>query len=322
MPRVSVVIPTYNRAALIRETLDSVLAQTIGDSEVIVVDDGSTDDTATVIATYGSRVLYLHQENAGQAAARNRGIRAAGAEYIAFVDDDDLWLPAKLEKQLAGLLAHQDSTWAYCDAQVFDGATSQALHNFSQINTPHAGQVAPALLARDFIASPTPVVRRDVFAEVGYFDESALLKRREDWDMWLRIAAHHPIVYLPDVLARYRYHGQNAARAEDPWTVHRSRTAVIERAVSFAPAVYTPAQAQAMAALSLYTGRQFALAGNARDARTMFAQAIHWQPHLAVAYLQWAITLPGPLVLRTIAHATLRARDKKLAAKTTSPDPD
>jgi glycosyltransferase involved in cell wall biosynthesis len=316
MSRVSVVIPTYNRAGLIRETLDSVLAQTHRDIEVLVVDDGSTDDTAAIIGAYGSLVRYLRQPNAGQAAARNNGTRAATGDFIAFVDDDDLWLPHKLERQLAALTARSDAepyAWVYCDAQVFDGVTGQPLHRFSQINPPHTGWVGAMLLQRDFIASPTPLIRRDIFEHVGYFDESALLRRREDWDMWLRIAAHVPIAYVPEALARYRLHGQTATRSEDMWTVYRSRAAVIERAMAFAPNVYTPAKEAALAALYMYIGRQFALAGNARDARAMFAQAMRLRPRAGAAYAQWLLTLPGPTLLKASARAALWLRNKRHA---------
>jgi GT2 family glycosyltransferase len=202
----------------------------------------------------------------------------------------------------------------YCDAQVFDGATGRPLHCFSQINPPHSGWAATPLLLRDFIASPTPVVRRDVFERIGYFDESASLRRREDWDMWLRIAARYPLAYVPAALARYRFHGQTAARSEDIWAVYRSRADVIERAIAFAPEVYSPMRGQAMAALCLYAGRQFALAGNAQDARAMFAQVIRLQPRASAAYAQWLLTLPGSRVLKATARLGLWLRDRRHAA--------
>jgi glycosyltransferase involved in cell wall biosynthesis len=309
MPRISVVIPTYNRANLISETLDSVLSQTVNDIEVIVVDDGSTDATPAVVSSY-QRVRYLHQANAGQAAARNAGIRMAMGEYIAFVDDDDLWLPNKLAQQLDCLHA-ESAAWVYCDALVFDGTSGQPLHRFSQINTPHNGHVGAQLLIRDFIASPTPMVRRDVFDRVGLFDASPLLRRREDWEMWLRIAAHYPLSYIPEPLARYRSHEQTATRSEDIWTVYRSRTSVIDRAVAFAPELYTPSRCHAMASVCLFTGRQFALAGDAKSARAMFARAIEWQPRCYSAYPQWLITLIGPSLLKRTARLMLQARTSR-----------
>ncbi|MCL5998016.1 MAG: glycosyltransferase [Chloroflexi bacterium] len=317
MPHVSVIIPTYNRARLVRDTLDSVLAQTYRDLEIVVVDDGSSDDTAAVVTAYSAPVRYLRQQNAGQAAARNTGIRAAGGEFIAFLDDDDVWLPQKLEQQLPLISAASAPAWVYCDAEVFDGTTGQPLHRFSQINPAHSGWIGASLILRDFIASPTPVVRRQVFEQVGYFDESPLLKRREDWDMWLRIAAYSPVAYTPAVLARYRFHGQTAARSEDVWTIYRSRTAVIERAVAYAPGVYASMRKPALAMLCLYIGRQFAMAGNARDARAMFAQSIRLQPRSTAAYAQWLLTLPGGAVLQATARMALWLRNKRHATRLT-----
>jgi len=309
MPQVSVVIPTYNRATLIGETLDSVLAQTYRDFEVIVVDDGSTDNTPAVInAGYKGLVRYIRQENAGQAAARNTGIRIANGTYIAFLDDDDLWLPHKLARQMPLFESNPATVWVYCDAQVFDDTTGQPLHNFSQINPPHAGQVAHHLLQRDFIASPTPIIRRAIFEKVGYFDESGLIRRREDWEMWLRIAAVYTVDYLPEVLARYRVHSGSATQTESAYEVYQSRAAVIERAVAFAPQIYGPIRAQAMAALCLFTGRQLALAGQPAQARQMFTQAIRWQPALLSAYNHWLLSWLGSWLLKKTARVMSRLR--------------
>jgi GT2 family glycosyltransferase len=306
MPQVSVIIPTYNRANLIGETLDSVLAQTYHNFEIIVVDDGSTDNTPAVISTgYKNLVRYIRQENAGQAAARNAGIRAANGIYVAFLDDDDLWLPHKLAQQMALFEGNSAVRWVYCDAQVFDGTSGQALHNFSQINPPHTGQTAHYLLERNFIASPTPIIRRDIFEKVGYFDESGLLRQREDWDMWLRLAADYSVSYVSEVLARYRVHLGSVTQTESADVMYQSRAAVIERAVAFAPQVYGPVRAQAMAALSLFAGRQLILAGQSTSARQMFAQAIRWQPALASAYSHWLLSWLGPVVSKKVAY-TLR----------------
>jgi len=309
MPQVSVVIPTYNRATLIGETLDSVLAQTYCDFEIIVVDDGSTDNTSAIINTgYKDLVRYIRQENAGQATARNTGIRIANGTYIAFLDDDDLWLPHKLARQMPLFESNPATVWVYCDAQVFDDITGQPLHNFSQINPPHVGQVASHLLQRDFIASPTPIIRRDIFEKVGYFDESDQLRRREDWEMWLRLAVTCAVDYVPEVLARYRVHSGRVAQTESPYEVHQSRVAVIERAVAFAPQIYGPVRVQAMAALCLFTGRQLALAGQPVQARQMFAQAIRWQPALISAYSHWLLSWLGSGMLKKTARVMSRLR--------------
>ncbi len=310
MTRVSVVITAYNRAHLIGHTLDSVLAQTYRDLEIIVVDDGSTDDTPEVLATYGESIRVLRQQNAGQPEARKAGIRVAHGDHIAFVDSDDLWLPTKLEKQMARLSESRDLAWIYCDAEVFDSSRGQVLYNFSQINPPHRGWVGCQLLLRDFIPSPTPVIRRDVFEEIGYLQASDWSRHGEDWDIWLRIAAQHPVEFIPEVLARYRVHRGAMTQSEDIRAVHQDRVEVIERAVAFAPHVYGPVHRQALAALCLHTGRRLAVAGKASEARAMFKQAIRLSPGSTTAYAHWLASLTGQSALQGIARLTLWLRGK------------
>ena len=113
-PRVTVVIPTYNRAKVILRALETAFAQTYRNLEIIVVDDGSTDDTTAVLAPYWERIHYIHQSNQGASAARNRGIQEATGEFIAFLDSDDEWLPAKLERQIELLEARPDLSFVAC----------------------------------------------------------------------------------------------------------------------------------------------------------------------------------------------------------------
>jgi len=291
MPLVSVVIPTFNRAHLISDTLESVLNQTFRDFEIIVVDDGSTDNTPELIKGYGPQVRYIYQENSGQGAARNVGIHAACGDFIAFLDSDDLWLPSKLEAQMTQLLCSDSLFWAYCDMEMFDGQTGQTLGNYSDTFKPYQGMVYKQLILGDFIASPTPLVRKDIFYFVGYFEEISSLKGREDWDLWLRIAAHYPIIYIPKVLARYRIHKGNLTGNEDVWKVHQSNVMVIERTSLYAPDVYLRIRRCALAAQNIRTGRALAGLGYVKEARKMFIQAIYEFPGYWQAYIFYLITL-------------------------------
>ncbi len=205
-PLVSVVVPTYNAASTIRETMDSVLNQTYTDLELIVVDDGSTDDTARVVQEFrDERIVYVYQRNQERSVARNNGISRAKGKYVAFVDADDLWLPSKLEQQLAVLEAHPDLGLVYCDVFHFDDFTGKDLFLFSHIRRLYRGKIELHLLLKNcFIQSPTAVVPKNLFDRVGLFDPS--LVPVEDWDMWLRIAADYPIDYIDQPLARYRLH--------------------------------------------------------------------------------------------------------------------
>lgn len=291
MPRVSVIIPTYNRAHLVHEAVDSVLTQTFRDLEVIIVDDGSTDDTSAVLAMYTDpRVRVIYQENQGKGAARNTGIRAACSEYVAFLDSDDLWLPHKLERQLAMLTNHSPRAWGYTDAYGFDGETKQILYVFSQQHQQYEGLVERHLILRDFIATSTTIVQRLVFKEVGMFSHAP---RAQDWDLWLRIAVNYPICRVPEALVGYRIHKRTGPERLDPMFKHQHHVAAIERAVAFAPKVYGPPHRHALAMQHLRTGEALARRERLVEARQMFWQAIRLRPATLSAYPRLVVTLLG-----------------------------
>lgn len=214
MHRVSVIIPAYNRANLIGETIQSVLDQTFTDFEIIVVDDGSTDNTREVIDSFKDpRISYKYQENRGVAAARNTGIRFSGGEYIAFLDSDDLWLPQNLELKVKLLDACPDTALVFSDYYAFDGDTGATVGTHWQ-NRPYRYLLEseerirrPFKATLPFVTLMNPVavmVRSYVFNEVGYFDES--LRGTDDWDMWIRIFQRFLIGAINTPLARFRYH--------------------------------------------------------------------------------------------------------------------
>lgn len=194
-PRVSVVIPTYNRAALCARAVRSALAQTLKDVEVIVVDDGSTDGTRERLASeFGSAVRVLCQSNAGVSAARNAGVRAARAPLIAFLDSDDTWHVDKLEAQVAWLDSHPDFALVLCDLAIVrtDGSLAGTLSRRSRL--PRDGDILADVLRAPALVPSTVLVRKRAFEEVGGFD--ADLRTAEDVDLHLRIAARHKIGLL------------------------------------------------------------------------------------------------------------------------------
>jgi glycosyltransferase involved in cell wall biosynthesis len=210
VPRVSVVIPTYNYAHYLPEAVDSVLAQSFDSVEIVVVDDGSTDKTTEVLRRFGGQVTYIRQVHRGLAVARNTGIRAARGQYIAFLDSDDLWIREKLSLQVARLDAERQVGLVYCETFLFDDATQATVGTHGD-HSPHpSGRILRWLVRGNVIPSPTPVVRRDVFDRVGLFDET--LSACEDWDMWIRIGRVCEIVYIDRTLARYRLHRSNMSR--------------------------------------------------------------------------------------------------------------
>ncbi len=202
-PRVSVIVPVYNRAAAVRAAVASVLGQTYRDFELILVDDGSTDDSGRVIdelaAENPSLVRCAHQENAGAAAARNRGIALSRGDHICFLDSDDEWLPEKLAVQVKFMDEHPEVALSYVWAYVVDeqqrvvGRLCARAGRRTYRKLFYLNPIAP---------TSATMVRRRVLDEVGVFDTS--LRTREDLDLWLRIAARFRVSDIPRALVRWR----------------------------------------------------------------------------------------------------------------------
>lgn len=196
-PRVSVIIPTFNRRDYLPIALDSVLAQTYTDYEIIVIDDGSNDDTRGVLAPYEKNIRYFYQENRGIAAARNRGIEESRGAYIALLDSDDYWLPPKLERQVHGL--EENPQWGMiatrCSSISPDG-------RFRRHNRPgRSGWVLTDLFKSNFIRTSSAVITRACLEQVGLFDIT--LPECEEYDLWLRIAHRYPIGFINEPLTVY-----------------------------------------------------------------------------------------------------------------------
>jgi glycosyltransferase involved in cell wall biosynthesis len=194
---VSVVVPSYNYGRYVTEAVDSALAQTHEPVEVIVVDDGSTDDTATRLAPYAQRIRYIRQENRGLSAARNAGIRHASGQWIALLDADDLWHPEKLEIQLGAVRGREDVTLV--------GSPGALSLVDSRLPPPKVRE----LTLRDFVLSSrmgpsSALIRRRCFDTVGFFDET--LRSVEDRDMWLRVAGRFSCVLVDSPCWWYRRH--------------------------------------------------------------------------------------------------------------------
>lgn len=194
MPKVSVIIPTYNREHCIAEAIESVLAQTYGTTEIIVVDDGSTDRTAERVAAYGDRVTYIHQENAGPSRARNRGIRESSGELIAFLDSDDLWLSTKLARQVEEFLK-DDELGIVATPVVFRFPGRKMRANIGSMDT---AALREHFLDTFLMVTSTVMVRRRCLEEVGLFNEA--LCYAEDMDLFYRIVRAYGAKMLGDYL--------------------------------------------------------------------------------------------------------------------------
>jgi len=217
---VSVIIPTYNRARWILEAIDSVLGQTYGNVQLVVVDDGSTDDTRDMLRRRDGRVTVIHTgHNRGPAAARNRGISAAAGDLIAFLDSDDLWLPEKLSVQVRYFTDHPDCR--VCQTEelwIRNGVRVNPMRKHAK----HAGWIFNPCLARCIVSPSAVMLHRSVFECVGLFDEA--MPACEDYDLWLRIAPVYEIhlITRPLIIKRGGHADQQSRRIPhlDRWRIH------------------------------------------------------------------------------------------------------
>lgn len=237
VPRVSVIIPAFNASSTICRAVDSALAQTFTDHEVIVVDDGSTDDTRARLERYGDRIRYLHQQNQERSAARNNGIRHAAGEFLAFLDADDYWTPQKLAKQVALLEAHPDLGLVFSWAAAFH-PSGRVLRLLGTDFPQEAANGFDAFEAFSLRTSPptlTVVARAGCVHRAGLFDEA--ISEIEDWDLWLRTSLRERAGFVPEVLGYYRLSGAFKPSRLVAAGVPRALPRVVERSFALARAV-------------------------------------------------------------------------------------
>ena len=211
LPRVSVIIPTYNRAGYLREALDSVVSQSLVPEEIIVVDDGSTDDTPDVVEVYRPRVSYVrHHQNRGIAPARNSGLNAANGDVIAWLDSDDLWEPDFLMTVVSLLSEDETLDGAYTGITMINKeGTSLGVST----RTESLNDLYDALVRDCFLATPAVVARQICYEQVGGFDPQFRIS--EDYDMWLRLSKRFRLVGIPLPLVRIRVHPSNTMADTD-----------------------------------------------------------------------------------------------------------
>lgn len=205
-PSVSVIIPTYNRASLLKRAIESVLKQSFDDFELIVVDDASPDNTPDVVESIDDgRIRYIRlKKNSGGPVARNTGIKKARGRFIALLDDDDEWLPHRLELQVKKF---EEISREF--GVVYGGFyyVSQQDGRILGKRLPKVrGDLYPHLLKENFIGSPTLLIRRECFKRAGLFDTT--LTSSQDWDMWLRISRYYKFDYVNEIVAKYYVHGR------------------------------------------------------------------------------------------------------------------
>ncbi len=212
MPKVSVVIPTYNCAHYLEQAIESVMNQTYRDLEIIVLDDGSTDDTSQVVRKYEGSINYIRQENRGLPAARNSAIKASSGEFIALLDADDWWEPAKLAEQVPILDKDPELCLVYSDLEVVydDGSITPSFLASRPIAA--SGYVFDQLLQSSFILPSTVLLRRSCLEQVGMFDES--MSSHEDIDLWLRLCQRWNVALVRKPLTHRRQGTANMSSNE------------------------------------------------------------------------------------------------------------
>ena len=227
MPKVSVIIPTYNRLPLLKEAVDSVLRQDFEDFELIVVDDGSTDGTGSEIKPYGGRVRLLqHPQNRGVSAARNTGVLHAKGKYIAFLDSDDLWVKGKLRIQVSFLdenppypLCYTDEIWIRRGRRV----------NPKLKHAKYSGWIFEKCLPLCILSPSSAMMRKTLLTKVGLFDEA--LPVCEDYDFWLRVSIRYPIFFIDQKLIIKRG-GHPDQLSQRTWGNDRYRVIALEKLLS------------------------------------------------------------------------------------------
>ncbi len=313
---ISVIIPAYNAVQCIGRAINSVLGQSYSDREIIVIDDGSTDNTAKVVRQYGDKVHYIHQENAGAGVARNTGLAAAKGDWIAFLDADDEWLPDKLKKQMELLARNPELLWCAANFTQTDGLRSAPHISVAAIKT--------ALGARDYIedffveagkgrchiATPTVVVHKSVFEEAGGFEPGRAAG--EDMDMWWRIAYRYPkIGYIAEPMAtvyldvdnivftRRRLLTKRGANARELITRHLQLAREQDRLDSFRP------YAKKLLRKSVITAIYHGFKADSRTTVKQFSDLFPWYWRIGT-YILTIFPKVTSSILRGVAYARYR----------------
>ena len=318
MPKVSVIIPAYNVAPYIGETLDSVFAQTLADYEVIVINDGSpdTEELEGVLEPYLNRINYIKQGNRGASAARNAGLRAAGGEFVAFLDADDLWLPNYLDEQIK-LMRERNCDLVCADAEVFsDGSHQEKTYMESLMpDAPLTGDTTflGLLSGEQSLITSGVMVRCERVFEVGLFDEA--LRNSQDFDLWLRLARHGALMaYQRRVLLRYR--SRNNSLSGDEVNVHRRELRVldkVERSYDLSPterAEVVSVIERRRAVLEFELGKLYLAQGEFSRARESFGKANSLRRSVRTRVAVWSSRI-APRLMQALYVRRLRYADAK-----------
>ena len=274
---ITVVIPTYNHERFLRDAVESALAQTYPFVEIIVVDDGSTDNTPVLMETYADRVQYIRQTNRGLSGARNSGILAARGEFIALLDADDFWQHNYLRVTHKALIADVGLGAVQTGLRFVDGQGKPLPQ--SGVATVPNDQMYDRLLDGEFFAPSAVVIRRWALAAVGLFDLD--LRASEDWEIWLRVAHSYRFAGIAEPLLNYRVHGNNMSG--DPEYMLKYQLLALEKhfgKMEDDPAVWDRELQRAFAAVAYFAAQGYLLRGDLEQGAHFLRQALEANPSL------------------------------------------
>lgn len=281
-PLVSVIIPTYNRAGLIARSIKSALAQTHRNLEIIVVDDGSTDNTKEVVAAFGGAIQYFYKPNSGPSPTRNLGIQKAKGKYVAFLDSDDLWEPTKIEKQLDHFqknpgLGMVSTNYRYIDAQDRVIKDPAAQHGYTVSHS----FLRDLLEIRFPFATPAFMIRKTVFDDIGLFNEQ--LKISEDLDFLVRLGLKYHVGYIDEVMVSVRMHENHLMRETPRYQVWLDSVNVL-RSYEDDIRKRIPDARKYFAKFYSIAGNSALLGGDRAKAFELYRQAVGCQPFTLKGY--------------------------------------
>ena len=312
-PLVSVIIPSYNAARYVAEAVASALAQTYQPLEIILINDGSTDDTEEVLLPYVGKMRYFYQPNRGLSATRNRAIALARGELIAFLDADDVWLPEKLARQVDCLtqnprigLVHTNYVKLYADTGIRLPRETPDITD---------GRCYTRLVLGNVLLVSSVVLRRECLDRVGVFDEKIPQRTCEDYDLWLRIARYFEFAYIPEALMLYRRHAGNMSN--NTRAMIEDELYVVKKALKADPSLAAQVGKQAvhghLADLLFALGYLCFNDGDLTEAGFHFRQALRFR-HSPYIFMLWAATfLPNDVVTKLRSFKQSLARQSHTA---------
>jgi glycosyltransferase involved in cell wall biosynthesis len=315
-PLVSVIIPSFNSSRFVAQAVKSVLAQTYVPCEVIVVDDGSSDDTHAVLAPFYERIRYFYQSNTGLSKARNRGIEEAQGELIAFLDADDQWLPEKLIKQWKCLQADPNAALVHTDTYQLHDSDGRQTYVYRRKER-FSGWCYPVCFWGNQLTVSSVMVVRRCLERIGVFDEEIRGPSTQDYDLWVRIARHYPFAYVNEPLVLYRHH--DASGSLNTRMMLEDEYYVLAKTLNADPTLrqtqgYRRVQLR-MFELAFQAGYSNIDAGDFVRARRYFQKALSYAPWNMKAWTFLASTfLPRPLraQLRSLKRGGGRAVDVRM----------